>query len=539
MATDGQVVTAAARWTDEALYLKDFAARQEFPAVVKIVKGQYGGLGVPSLPNPGLQSTALLVSAGRRNKIVAQAVKLKEGRRLVGAGPRIAIPDTYGGYFEILSEEGRAARCIESVAELARRKPESGCLVREPVRAVTREGTGQEAARTIAAGETLLPEVEVRLPGHKCSFLRCTDSSGRSLLLPMDQRAKFSPLAKEENISGVHTARNLLNKRMPITVRLVHGPPPAGLKSSAHFAPEMRLLAAFREEHVFALPLQKDTGNVVALPLAAPVKLQTARNADKLKSLEEFRRLAEKCCRLVTEAVDRAYVLEGKTGERIDGGYRPARVPPPDRYPNENRAPSQREYDEIDQIYDYVRGFAPLPESVRSPFADSASPTPERRSRSPPRAPEPPPVDTIPGKKIPFSKPEKRTRKESLPQATPRRGGAIYLKNANTHRGRILRQKSSSPPSSAEKGSPVFGIRYKSLSDLHQTMDLDGTLDSSRSGGRTSGDSGGAKLPEKRSRRIARPLSLTDLVSQLRRQPDKPKLPFPSTRTQRIATLYL
>ena len=37
---------------------------------------------------------------------------------------------------------------------------------------------------------------------------------------------------------------------------------------------------------------------------------------------------------------------------------------------DENRVPPAytEEYDEIDQIYDYVRGFAPLPKSVRSPY---------------------------------------------------------------------------------------------------------------------------------------------------------------------------
>lgn len=42
---------------------------------------------------------------------------------------------------------------------------------------------------------------------------------------------------------------------------------------------------------------------------------------------------------------------------------------------DENRVPPAsytEEYDEIDQIYDYVRGFAPLPKSVRSPY-ESAS----------------------------------------------------------------------------------------------------------------------------------------------------------------------
>lgn len=107
-ATDGQIVVAAARWAEEATYLREFVTKYRLPAVIKITKGQYGGLGVPTLPAPSLQSTALLLSAGRRRKIVAQAVKIKEGRRVVGVGPRLAIPDSYAGYFEILSEEGRA-----------------------------------------------------------------------------------------------------------------------------------------------------------------------------------------------------------------------------------------------------------------------------------------------------------------------------------------------------------------------------------------------------------------------------------------------
>lgn len=159
-ATDGQITVAAARWADEGSYLREFVSKHRLPAVVKIIKGQYGGLGVPTLPSPGLQSTALLVSAGKRQKIVAQAVKIKEGRRLVCVGPRLVIPETYSGYFELLSEEGRAVRCIESVSELARRRPEEGCLVRETIRGVQAktdiDGTlSPEGARTIPAGESL------------------------------------------------------------------------------------------------------------------------------------------------------------------------------------------------------------------------------------------------------------------------------------------------------------------------------------------------------------------------------------------------
>ncbi|KAJ9582635.1 hypothetical protein L9F63_023013 [Diploptera punctata] len=576
-ATDGQIVVAAARWADEGHYLREFVSKHKLPAVVKIIKGQYGGLGVPTLPSPGLQSTALLVSAGRRHKIAAQAVKLKEGRRVAAVGPRLAIPDSYPGYFELLSEEGRAVRCIESVAELARRRLEAGCLVRDPVRAIVARcdedgGVTADGARTVAAGETLVPSGEVQLGGgSKGRYLRCVDSRGDTVLLGMDQRGRFSALAREDNISGVHTAKNLLSKRMPITVRLVHGTSPRGLKSPNHFVPELRLLSTFEEEHVFALPLQKETGAVIALPLAAPLKLQRTRNDENLRSMKEFQRLVEKCSRLVSDVADRIQVLDGKLGDSkalrtnnhsssVKTGYFLRRSASSDsanhhhhhhhhhhshsHTRDENRVPSSHidDYDEIDQIYDYVRGFAPLPKNIKSPFADTSQPAP-LEPVSPPHSPNstpghisllpsgdkpiPPPIETIPTKKL---QAEKRTRRgvssKETTVTTPKDKpplSKMYVKNGNTQRGRLFRQKSNSPPSQVAGGtvtkasSPLFNIRYKSLSNLQQAMELDGTLDSSHSGGRTSGDSGaGAKLPEKRSRRLSRPRSLTNLVWEIR-----------------------
>ncbi|KAJ8872094.1 hypothetical protein PR048_025695 [Dryococelus australis] len=672
-ATDGQIVVAASRWADEGHYLREFVAKYPLPAVVKIIKGQYGGLGVPTLPSPGLQSTALLVSAGRRRKIAAQAVKLKEGRRVAGVGPRLAIPDSYPGYFELLSEEGRSVRCIESVSELARRRLAGGCLVREPVRVLVARcdadgGVTADGARTVAAGETLTPCGEVQLSGGAGSgargrYLRCSDARGDAVLLGMEQRGRFSALAREDNISGVHTARNLLSKRLPLTVRLVHGPPPRGLKSPSHFVPELRLLSAFEEEHVFALPLQKDAGSAVALPLAAPLKLQRTRNADQLTSMREFQRLAERCSRLAAEAADRIQTkraseeiwaafnsevvrvdeveCEVNMEHRRNAGARETGDPREDTQPrfphvqirerprresspvldgklgdskalraaavssgktgyflrrsassdsaashhnhhhnhhhghyhrggggDENRVPTAHadDYDEIDQIYDYVRGFAPLPKNIRSPFADVSPPPEAAAAPSPPRSPsstpghlallaapevaddagddkpEPPPIETIPTKKLPPAaaaaavKAEKRTRRvasaggKDAPAAPKDKSGKLFIKNGNSQRGRLLRQKSASPlkeisggsggggvGGGPKAGSPLFNIRYKSMSNLHQAMELDGTLDSSQSGGRTSGDSGaGAKLPEKRSRRLSRPRSLTNLVWELR-----------------------
>ena len=36
----------------------------------------------------------------------------QEGKRVVPLGPKLSIPETYEGYFEILSEDGRSVRCI-------------------------------------------------------------------------------------------------------------------------------------------------------------------------------------------------------------------------------------------------------------------------------------------------------------------------------------------------------------------------------------------------------------------------------------------
>lgn len=594
-ATDGQVVVAASRWCDEGQYLREFASKNRLPTVAKIIKGQYGGLGVPTLPSPGLQSSALLVSAGKRKKIIAQAIKLKEGRRMVSVGPRIAIPDSYKGYFELLSEEGRAVRCIESVSELARRKLDDGCLVRESLRVISAKtdldgNITADGARNLPAGEVIMPRGEAFL--GKSRYLKCTDTKGDTILLGLDQRGKFSAVAKEENISGVHTAKTLLTKRLPITVRLVHGTPPRGLKSQNHFVPELRLLSMFEEDHVFALPLQKEGNALVALPLAAPLKMQKCKNEEQIKNFMEFSRLVEKCNRLLVDVVDRIHILDGKLGDPkrllnapmhapplVKTGYFLRRSASSDTanqhkhlsrhnhiyssHRDENSIPD--EYDEIDQIYDYVRGFAPLPKNLKASYSNepiskhesapsSPAPTPIHMPLITEIKPEPPPIETIPTKKLLNPpKAEKRSRKSTVKETPvtvykdkssvipPANLPKLYVKNSvNNGKSRmVFRQKSHSPTKEAPspiaspvrpiKGdSPIFNIRYKSLSNIHQAMELDGTLDSSHSGGRTSGDSGnGPKLPEKRSRKLSRPKSLTNLVWELKGCPvettEKPK----------------
>lgn len=107
-------------------------------------------------------------------------------------------------------------------------------------------------------------------------YLTCATSRGDTVLLSLEQRGRFSPLAKEHNISGAHSARTLLAKRLPLTVRLLHGPPPRPAsatrpltrKAASLFTPDLplRLLAAYEEEQV--RQQRQRTGTRTAIPLA-------------------------------------------------------------------------------------------------------------------------------------------------------------------------------------------------------------------------------------------------------------------------------
>lgn len=608
--SDVAAVVGAVSWTDEGSYVKEVVSRGHLPQLAKVIKGQYLSVGVPSLANPSLSSTLLLSSAGKNVRVAAQSVKFKEGRRVVPVGPKLAIPDTFDGYFEILSEDGRAVKCIESVSELAKRFPDS-CLVRETVKAYVSRSDDvdsiTEKSRSVQAGETLVlvgDVVSSKNGKPQTKFLRCFDEAGQNIYLAYDSKGKFSAIAKEDNISGVHSIRNLLNKRLPLMVRLINGRPPLGIKTSSQFLPELRLFGTFTEEALAALPLGKDAPMTI-LPPFAPLKLTHVKNADQIEKTKEFYRICEKSSNLLQDISDRilVYDVTMRSGKGNSGSKDPrfcnADLVKPRKYLHCNNgralrsksspatpvqlksfhdnksddikmngAPPKDDYDEIDQIYDYVRGFAPLPKHIRSPFANKEDPHLKRSNPSEAR-PAPPPIETMPSRRdyrsteklSPSIHPalisaalekaerrvEKRTRKgedkknvisnhQHHPlqrQMTPsisipsnKHNSKMFIKanQQKSNKTHMFRQKSSSPvketlcdgltPTVSTSPSSLFKLRYKSLTNL--AMDLD-TLDSSTSCGKNSADSSGsaamkARLPEKKCRRLTRPKSLTNLV---------------------------
>ncbi|ALC42573.1 sano [Drosophila busckii] len=379
-ATDGQIILAASRFGDATpVYLRDFS-KQPLPAVAKIIKGQHQALGVPTLSAPSLQSTALFLSAGKKYQILAQPIKIKEGRKPQNVGAKVLIPETYSGYFELLSEDGRSTRCIDSVLELSRRR-NARVLVRETFRC-------HQLNRTIHAGELLTTM------NDNGKYLQCRNIKDEIINLPLDTKAKFSPIAREDSISGVHTVKNLLLKRMPVIVRLVHGSAPKGLKQP--FVPELRLLGCVEIDRMFALPLQKDT-DLVPVPLNAKIKLQRAKNMEQLEHFIEYTRFLDKAQRLLADARDRLQIVDLKLSEKekkdskfssrnsaanrlplvmlpsaagvasglAESGYVLRKSASCDSWSKQqqqlmNSSEIAEEYNEIDHIYDYVRGLTPL-----------------------------------------------------------------------------------------------------------------------------------------------------------------------------------
>lgn len=187
---------SAVKWAEESFSPKEFTRNTCLPQVGKVIKGQSQttGVGVPSSSSPSLNQTIFWVRAVKRVKVITQCVKFKDFRggslpRSVSYGPRLEIYDDYKGWFEILSEDGRTVRVMESVTEVAKRMPRQ-FLVREAIKVnlgkkIDSQEFLSEKTRIVSAGEVLSLETI----GSFCSknpadkFLKCLTSLGENYFL--------------------------------------------------------------------------------------------------------------------------------------------------------------------------------------------------------------------------------------------------------------------------------------------------------------------------------------------------------------------
>lgn len=176
----------------------------KLPTVAKIVKGQYLNLGVSNLSHSkNVNRVVLLMDAGRCIHAVAQPIQIKGGKKITtNSSEHFLVPETFEGFFEILSEDGKAMQSYENVFEISHRK-NSKVLVRDTF--VIRSNN---CCMTLNAGDIITPLSLV----DNGNLLQCRTSKNHLVSIPHDCKAKFSPIAiKGDSISGVHSVSKFIN----------------------------------------------------------------------------------------------------------------------------------------------------------------------------------------------------------------------------------------------------------------------------------------------------------------------------------------
>ena len=134
---------SVAKWAVEKdFFLEDFVRQYPLPHVAIVTRGQHMALGAPNVANPSLRPYVLVNSTQKLRKVLAQPVRIRDGKRKVLSNHHVALPESFPGYFEILSEDGRPVKCLESVSELYKKFPEL-CLVRQACKAYIPDGDGE------------------------------------------------------------------------------------------------------------------------------------------------------------------------------------------------------------------------------------------------------------------------------------------------------------------------------------------------------------------------------------------------------------
>jgi hypothetical protein len=149
------------------------------------------------------------------------------------------------------------------------------------------------------------------------------------LYLPEDTLGRYSPVARLENISGVHKLVDLVKKfRFPVTVQLVYGraPPTANdsdsssslssssfslsnsssnnknsidYKSTNRFSPILKLLKIYEEENIFAYPVGKESC-LIQIPTHIKLNMIKANNMGYLiENSSYIRSILHECKQLV------------------------------------------------------------------------------------------------------------------------------------------------------------------------------------------------------------------------------------------------
>ncbi|GFO13329.1 grb2-associated and regulator of mapk protein [Plakobranchus ocellatus] len=371
--------------------LKDFSSRRQVPGFAKVVKGSYMTLGHSKFSFQKQHQEVFIHSVRVSVKVLAHCLRRVEGHnvvrrgghnlyansRLYGVDQRLAIPISYQGWFELLSEDGKSARPIMSVHELSKVKPDR-CLVRENIKAYLPSEDGEttfDNTKIVIAGEQLVLNGEISLPtsseNKKIKLLRCFDSKGEIIYLSFDQKGTFTPIAGENDFTGVFSIRDIVRRfRLPLTVKLVMGVRPK--VDPSKFTGLIRLDWAYTDETAFVCPIEKNHVRLLPVPKEAPLQLMAATNQQVMKDTELYRTMVTKCNRMIANYNNTLHLIVQMPAEVMAKGK-------PGRSPNANvfsmsldkdtstpasvrsRIREERLMNEIDNLYAYVRDGGPSP----------------------------------------------------------------------------------------------------------------------------------------------------------------------------------
>lgn len=370
MSSDSKI-TDVVQWTDQAVQLKDFVGKFPVPNVVKVTKGQYRNIGFAK----SVHNHLYLFSVSTGKKILAESVKLKEGKRAVLSEQKYAIPLSYQGWFEVLSEDGKAVKAIENIKELGTTyhfSKNNKYLVRENIKALLQGENGELATdkhRVIYLGEVIsitgdLWMTQTTPKGMmKRKLLSCTDSNGDTFYFDYEQKGLFSPIAGQQNISGVHNVQAMLQKfRLPITVRLVYGIIPTKLEK--HCTGVFRLLHIYSDETAFLCPLKKDS-KMVPVSTREPLKLVPAGNFEEVKALEEFEQVHERCANMYNSFMNSIHVLFSLPEPEAIADVKHSSGKGSDTNAEVDPEEENILFEEVEDIYQYVRDGGPVPPAPR------------------------------------------------------------------------------------------------------------------------------------------------------------------------------
>lgn len=370
------------QWADQPVQLKDFIGKFPVPNIVKVTKGQYRNyIGFAK----SVHSNLYLYSVSTGKKILAESVKLKEGKRAVLSDQKYAIPLSYQGWFEVLSEDGKAVKAIESIKELATTvlySKNTEYLVRENIKAFNGLENGELSSeqRVIQVGDVISILGDMWITQNtpkgmvKRKVMACTENSGNDkFYFDYEQKGLFSAVAGQQNISGVHNVQAMLQKfRLPITVRLVNGIIPTKLEK--HFTGVFRLLHIYSDETAFLCPLKKDS-KMVPVSTREPLKLVHANNFEDVKGLEEFEPIHERCANMYKSFMNSIHLLfslpepEAISAVRKKGDLKSDGT-------GFDVVEEDILFEEVEDIYQYVRDGGPTPPAPRPRPMKSKGPPP-------------------------------------------------------------------------------------------------------------------------------------------------------------------